>query len=91
MKTAADLKEFIDVFKSDISENNTLQVSMIRKGGHIYCCKSFSCSKIPSNLLYPLSTKLRSGCIKCACNYKIITEVDVNIKESNFKNFFTQK
>ena len=36
MKTAADLKEFIYVFKSDISENNTLQVSMIRKGLVLY-------------------------------------------------------
>ena len=36
MKTAADLDKFIDDFKSDISENNTLQVSMIRNGLVIY-------------------------------------------------------
>ena len=36
MKTAADLKKLIDVFKSDVSENNTLQVSMIRKGLVMY-------------------------------------------------------
>ena len=36
MKTAADLEKCIDNFKSDISENNTLQVSMIRNGLVIY-------------------------------------------------------
>ena len=36
MKTAADLKKLIDVFKSDVSEMNTLQVSMIRKGLVMY-------------------------------------------------------
>ena len=157
MKTAADLKKLIDVFKSDVSENNTLQVSMIRKGLVMYMHINLTNKNItqtakmvalldsgnrinvnalqrsiqhfltamatlkknltrnwdaiiqllnkqfalpmqpsidtthtstvvnlspdqagPSNLLSPLSTKLRSGCSRCASTRSLLKQMSIS-------------
>ena len=157
MKTAVDLKKLIDVFKSDVSENNTLQVSMIRKGLVMYMHINLTNKNItqtakmvalldsgnrinvnalqrsiqhfltamatlkknltrnwdaiiqllneqfalpmqpsidtthtstvvnlspdqagPSNLLSPLSTKLRSGCSRCASTRSLLKQMSIS-------------
>lgn len=44
---------------------STHQCMLLHKT-HIYYCKSFSWSSRTCNLLFPLSTKLRRGCNRCA-------------------------
>lgn len=76
MKTAADLEKLIDVFKSDVSENNTLQVSMIRKGLVIYVHINLTNKNITQTA--KMVAHLNSG-----------NRIDVNALQRSIQHFLT--